>query len=83
MEYKGEQKRLKIGRSVLVEDGEQVSGTPGQLSQSASNEILISCKTGALRILDLQLEGKRMMSAEDFLKGIDLTQLKVTAAAAE
>lgn len=45
---------------------------PGKISQS-KNEILIGTATRALRIIELQPEGRKRMSAEVFLRGYSLS----------
>ncbi len=44
-------------------------GVPGELLESADGALLVRCGEGALRITALQAEGKRRMSAADFLRG--------------
>ena len=42
-------------------------GAPGQLLEGG---LIIACSTGAIEITELQREGKRAMSARDFLRGL-------------
>jgi methionyl-tRNA formyltransferase len=61
-----ENRLLKILRTtVLRESGE---GRPGSILR-ADTELHVQCGTGALRILELQQEGKRAMTAGEFLRG--------------
>ncbi|MDE6017010.1 MAG: methionyl-tRNA formyltransferase [Acetatifactor sp.] len=73
--YKG--KQLKIWRAVPVEDAETARKTalqsvPGTILDTDKDSVLISCGQGALRVLELQLEGKKRMSAHDFLLGVKM-----------
>lgn len=43
--------------------------TPGQVFSDGKTYIKFSCADGYLHILDLQLEGKKRMPVEDFLRG--------------
>jgi methionyl-tRNA formyltransferase len=44
--------------------------SPGQIVKSHADEFVVACgQTTALRILELQLEGTRRMSARDFING--------------
>jgi methionyl-tRNA formyltransferase len=52
------QRKLKIYRAALVAS---TSGDP--------NQLVIAAKDGALRLEEVQLEGKRRMSAAEFLRG--------------
>jgi len=57
--------RLKILRCEIA-DG---SGAPGDL---LDDHLLIACKKGAIRILELQRAGKGVMKADEFLRGTPL-----------
>jgi len=49
---------------------EQLRFPPGQIIEARGDRLLISCGDGtALRVLELQMEGSRRMSARDFLNG--------------
>lgn len=56
---------LKIWEAEIAES----SGRPGQVLAAAKDGILVACGAGALRILVLQREGGRRMSAQEFLAG--------------
>lgn len=62
VEEKGGKKRLKILRSRLVDQ----TGAPGHL---LSKEGIIGCGRGALLLLEVQPEGKKILSAADWLRG--------------
>ncbi len=66
---KGETKRLKILESQL----EEGLGNPGViLSCTSKGGLVLACGRGALRLLQVQLEGKRAMSAFDLTRGTTL-----------
>jgi methionyl-tRNA formyltransferase len=49
------------------------SGKPGEILQADRSGIVVACGNGALRILELQREGARRMSAQEFLTGHPLS----------
>lgn len=57
-------KRLKILRIEISDK----NFSPGKL-QFADTDIFAGCSTGSLKILELQLEGKRSMTAREFISG--------------
>jgi methionyl-tRNA formyltransferase len=57
----GERKRLKILRSQCLSE----TGAPGQLLPNET----VTCGQGALRLLEVQPEGKKPMKASDWLRG--------------
>jgi methionyl-tRNA formyltransferase len=52
------------------EDGRR--GEPGEVLEAAER-LVVACGAGALALLDVQREGKRRMTATDFLNGYPLT----------
>ena len=62
----GGQRLLKIW-SAQVEDGS--TGQPGAVVGADKTGIVVACGRGALRILELQREGGRRLSAREFLAG--------------
>lgn len=63
-----EGKRLKIWETEVKEG----QGKPGEIIGTDENGIWVGCKKGSLLIKSLQLEGKRKMSASEFLRGHSL-----------
>lgn len=57
---------LKIWKAEPVTSG---SSQPGHLLCPAADGIVVACGEGALRVLELQLEGGRRMNAPEFLLG--------------
>lgn len=63
-------KRLKIHHAVAIK---KTTSTPaGRIISISSRGIEVSTGKGVLLVKDLQLEGKRKMTAEDFIKGSNL-----------
>jgi methionyl-tRNA formyltransferase len=61
------ERQLQIHRAVPVKDSADLQ--PGQIS-SDSTRLLVGCGNGtALELIELQPEGKRRMSARDFING--------------
>ncbi len=58
-------KKIKLIKSIKHP---QLSGQPGQVIES-DGRLIIACKTGAVEIITLQAEGKKAMSASDYLRG--------------
>jgi methionyl-tRNA formyltransferase len=56
--------KLKIFAATIVDR----SGKPGQISRN-ENELIVAAGEGALSLGEVQLEGKRRMSATEFLRG--------------
>ena len=56
---------LKIWKAEVVE----ISGPAGAVLSADKNGILIACGLNALRILELQREGGKRLTAEQFLAG--------------
>lgn len=57
-------KLLKMYRSHISEG----SGEPGEIIRT-DDRLVVACGVGAVQIVELQLEGKRRVRAEEFLKG--------------
>jgi len=60
-------KRLKIKKAV-VEYG--MAGKPGEILLFGKEGLIIACGKDALRLLEVQLEGKKMMTAKEFIQGV-------------
>ncbi len=66
IKIKDELKRLKIRKASPVE---APPGRPGDLLEFGKEGWIVHCKDQALRLLEVQLEGKKPMSAQDFIRG--------------
>ncbi len=64
-------KRLKVleARSVAALH----AAAPGTLVTTSSERLEVACGEGLLRINEVQLEGKKRMSSEEFLRGVALS----------
>jgi methionyl-tRNA formyltransferase len=62
--------QLKIHRAAVVPHGEACP--LGGTIVSSSNNLLVSCGTGVLELLEVQLESKKRMPASEFLRGMKL-----------
>lgn len=65
-------KTLKVWKASVLED--VTEGEPGQILKAAKDVIIIACGKGALGIKELQLEGKKRMSTEAFLRGYEVKE---------
>lgn len=65
---KGQKKRLRV-ISTSVANMEPLAIPPGQILSSSKNELHISCGHGSIYLHQIQLEGKRAMSADEFMRG--------------
>jgi methionyl-tRNA formyltransferase len=65
-------KRMKIHRlRIAAQSGAQ--GEPGRVLSTSSDGIVVACGDGAVRIEELQLDGKKRVSAAAFLAGHPLS----------
>jgi len=62
----GQPRHLKIFRASVVE---QSGGAPGSVSTPNENELVVATGHGALRLDEVQLEGKRRLGTAEFLRG--------------
>ena len=62
----GKARKLKIFRAAV---SNQSIGDPGTILIPNDREVLVATGRGALRVDEVQLEGRRRMSAADFLRG--------------
>jgi methionyl-tRNA formyltransferase len=62
----GRERKLKIFSAALVESKK---ASPGEILGTDKSKLLIATKDGALSLGEVQLEGKRRMSAAEFLRG--------------
>lgn len=68
----GKTRHLKIFRSSV---SDQELGAPGTLARPNDAEILVATGRGSIRLEEVQLEGKRRMSAHDFFRGFSSPSL--------
>ena len=63
-------KTLKIWAADVLD--EEYEGAFGEIIKVSKNEILVKCGKGALSLKEIQLEGKKRMAADAFLRGYQL-----------
>ncbi len=61
---------LKIYRTRVAE-ARGLDGAPGEVVE-ADGRLVVACDEGAVELLEVQQQGRRRLSAEDFLNGYDL-----------
>jgi methionyl-tRNA formyltransferase len=62
-----DQKQLKIYRA--AKKMESPVSAPGEFETDGRNFLKVACRNGYLQLLELQMEGKKRMTVEDFLRG--------------
>jgi len=73
--YQGSELILKIRITEIPET--TIKLKPGELLQNEKGCLLAGTATSALRILQLQMEGRKNMKAEEFLRGSSISDLKI------
>ena len=66
-------KTLKLWRAKVNAVPTDLSCTPGQIIRVDKDSFTVQCGEGTLTILELQLEGKKRMDADAFLRGYSVT----------
>ncbi len=66
-------KKLTLWKTEIA-DLQIDSVVPGTVLQAKADDLVIACGEGALRILEIQTEGRRRMSTRDFLNGAKLDE---------
>ncbi len=64
--------QVKFYRAEALMD-EKPDGEPGTVSEIAKNYYTINCREGKFKVLEQQLQGKKRMSAGDFMRGHKLS----------
>lgn len=64
-------KIMKIWDARVVETS--MNGNPGEIIEVDRESFTVKCAVGALKVLELQLEGKKRMRTADFLRGSKVT----------
>ena len=63
--------QVKFYRAEALEG--EPDGEPGTVSETGKNYYVINCSEGRLKVLEQQLQGKKRMSAGDFMRGHKLS----------
>ena len=66
------QKRLKVFKTAVLRNNN--SGDPGQIILIDKNRLAITCGKGALELIEIQMEGNKMMLASEWMKGAQLSE---------
>ncbi|MBQ3292411.1 MAG: methionyl-tRNA formyltransferase [Mogibacterium sp.] len=64
--------QVKFYRADALDD--EPDGEPGTISETGKDYYIINCGTGRLKVYEQQLQGKKRMSAGDFMRGHKLTK---------
>lgn len=65
---KGQNKRLRVIATKMI--SKDTIEVPGQIVPSPKDSMYVSCGKGIIDLLQIQIEGKKAMSAEEFLRGL-------------
>ena len=63
-------KTLKIYRAIAEE--KLITGKPGEIFTDNKTYLKFACRDGLISVLELQLEGKKRMKVDEFLRGVRL-----------
>ena len=63
--------QVKFYKAEVID--EEPDGEPGTISRTDKKSYFINCGSGKLRVLEQQLQGKKRMSAGDFMRGHKLS----------
>ena len=63
--------QVKFYKAEVID--EEPDGEPGTISRTDKKSYFINCRSGKLRVLEQQLQGKKRMSAGDFMRGHKLS----------
>lgn len=70
---RGQKRRLKIISSQMIPD---LSGPSGKILSYGKKGLIVACGQQAVQIIDLQLEGKKAMKAEELMRGFPSEQFQ-------
>lgn len=74
-------RQLKIWKAVPEAEKDVSGHVPGEILSVEKDSVTVAAGEGAIRLLELQMEGKKRMSAHDFLLGVRLEPGEVLKAA--
>jgi methionyl-tRNA formyltransferase len=69
LDFSGKLLRLKLHRALPIH---RLAGAPGTVVRHVERGIIVGSGEGSLLLLEIQLEGKRRMSAREFVRGFPL-----------
>ena len=68
-----QEKKMTIWKAREVQSPKSKVQSQGEILEARGDELVVSCgNDSALKILELQIEGKRRMSVQDFLNGVKI-----------
>lgn len=67
-------RQLIIRKSRVIEN---CTGAAGTTLSFQKKEWIVACGSGALSLLEVQLEGKKSLSIEDFIRGLQASTIKI------
>ncbi len=76
VEVRGQQKRLKIKKTRPFKNFDSAEKVKAGTLLPFPSQLVVACGEGAIELLDVQLEGKKAMAADQFLRGIKLSEIK-------
>ena len=68
-----EDKRIKIYKAKAIDYNSQNDGLPGEILDIQRDVIVVAAKKGKVQILELQIEGKKRMKVDAFMRGYHLS----------
>lgn len=69
-----EEKLLKIWDATVIQDNNVKAGDYGKVKTDGKTCFMVACDGGYLSVNELQLEGKKRMKVEDFLRGYSIKE---------
>ena len=72
-----DEKLLKIWDATVIQDNNVKAGDYGKVKTDGKTCFMIACDGGYLSVNELQLEGKKRMKVEDFLRGYSIKEVAV------
>jgi methionyl-tRNA formyltransferase len=74
VQVNGQLKRLKVITTEVISREKQ--GVPGEVMTAPKYHLEVSCGDGVLRLIRVQLEGKKAMPAEELMRGLSAHSLQ-------
>lgn len=75
VDVKDKRLRLKVNRTKCHPEQH---GKPGEILAYGKDGFLVACGNGALELVDIQLEGKKAMSAQELMRGLPRDQIHLS-----
>jgi methionyl-tRNA formyltransferase len=75
VDVRGQTKRLKVLKTEVIES-QSDQEKPGSIVNSSPKELIIACGQNFLKLHEVQLEGKKQMTVEEFLRGFSKESMR-------